>query len=222
MIHRDRLMSDLAALAEELCDPHRHTEVIWDTDQHRHKRARRAYTTTQEGLLAQLREIGHEGLKVSGSTKVVGKPGSKPPGLFEAMARHVYIAVTVAHWCQARAVPLRMSVEANIRALVGAAPAMDDATLARFVREVRYWHGQAATATGWAVEPFRPWVGCPGCGRVSSLCIALTDDGRDVRSAYCANADRDPATDELLCGASWTEETVAELVDYIRNAKEAA
>jgi len=216
---RDRIMAELAGLAEELCEPHQHTEVIWDTTERRHKRMRRAWTTVQDGLLAQLREIGHEGLKVGGSSgSGGGKPGSKPPGLFEAMARHVYIAVTVASWCQVRGLPLRIRVEDNIRALVGAAPVMDDDTLERFWREMRYWRGQAAVATGWVAAPFQPWIACPRCGRHSTLSISLTEDGRNARAAYCINTDRDLVTGELLCGATWSEETIGLLVDHIRAA----
>lgn len=213
---RDARMSELAGLAEELCDPHQHTEVIWDDNGHRNKRMRRAYTTTQDGLLAQLREIGHEGLKVGITKGTGGKPGSKPPGLFEAMSRHVYIAVTVAQWCQVRGVQIRMTVEENLRGLVGVAPAMDDETLDRFVREVRYWRGQAATATGWAAQPFQPWISCPTCGRQSTLSISMTEDGRGVRSAYCSNTDRDARTGDLICGSTWDGDTVGRLVRYIR------
>jgi hypothetical protein len=215
-VTRDELMSELAALAGELCDVHPHHEVIYDDNGYRHKRMRRIYTTTQEGLLAQLREIGHEGLKVGRSTGAGGKPGSKPPGLFEAMSRHVYIAVQAASWCRVQGVVLRMSVEDNIRGLVGSAPSMDDLTLAQFVREVRYWRGQAATATGWVAQPFHPWISCPRCGRQSTLSISMTEDGRGVRSAYCGNTDRDHVTGDLICGSSWDEGSVDQLVRYIR------
>jgi Zn ribbon nucleic-acid-binding protein len=199
-VNRDELMAELAALVDELCDTHLHHEVVWDDNGHRRKRMRRVYTTTQDGLLAQLREIGHEGLNVGGSSAGAGgKPGSKPPGLFEAMSRHVYIAGTVASWCRVQGVALRMSVEDNIRGLVGAASSMDDNTLGRFVREVRYWRGQAATATGWVAQPFHPWISCPTCGRQSTLSISMTEDGRGVRSAYCGNTDRD--TPRVTCSA---------------------
>jgi hypothetical protein len=211
-------MAELATLVEELTQPHQHSEVIWDDNGHGHKRMRRAWTTTQQGLLAQLREIGHEGLRVGGSRGGPGgKPASKPPGLFEAMARHVYIAVTVASWCRMQGIVLRVSVEDNLHALVGVAPAMDDVTLTRFMREVRYWRGQAATATGWVAQPFTPWIACPSCGRYSTLCISLAEDGRSVRSAYCVNTDREAAMGELLCGASWDEQTVGQLIQYIRD-----
>lgn len=222
MVNRDRVMAELAALAEELCDPHQHVEVIWDTTEHRHKRMRRAWTTVQDGLLAQLREIGHEGLKVGGSSSSGGRLGSKPPGLFEAMARHVYIAATVAAWCQCTGAPLRIRVEDNLRALLGVAPRMDDDTLLRFAREVRYWRGQAAVATGWVAAPFHPWIACPRCGRHSTLSISLTEDGRNARAAYCINTDRDQVTGELLCGASWSEEAIGVLVAHIRAAGEGA
>jgi hypothetical protein len=166
-VNRDELMSELAALVGELCDTHLHHEVVWDDNGHRRKRMRRVYTTTQDGLLAQLREIGHEGLNVGGSSAGAGgKPGSKPPGLFEAMSRHVYIAVTVASWCRVQGVALRMSVEDNIRGLVGAASSMDDNTLG-------------------AVRPRGALLAGPGghCDRLGCSAVPSLDLVPDVRPA---------------------------------------
>lgn len=211
-------LTELAEIAEMLCDPHRHTEVLYDADDRRNRRPRRVYTTTQDGLLKQLRDAAHEGLRV-GPPGTAGKPDSRPPGSFEALARHVYISVTVGQWCAALGVPVRDTVEGSVHALVGRAGALDDDARRRLLHEARYWRGQAQAATGWTSPPYAPPVPCPCCSRVGTLRVNLAS-----RGAYCASPER-TETGELICGATWAPGTVTEgsaLVKYIRAVTEAA
>lgn len=212
-MNRDQVVAEIAALAEELCDPHRHTERVEEWDRNRNRKVR-TYVTTQQGLLKQLRDIAAMGLKVgSGCGSGGGKPGSKPPGMFEALARHVYIVVEAGRWCDTVGLPQRDAVEGNIRALVGRAPSLDDQHLARLHKEVRFWRAQAATATGWETPPYTPPVPCPVCSRLGTVRINMAE-----RSAYCTNQDRNMWGD-LLCGMSVPPGGVTEdssLAIYIR------
>lgn len=204
-------MAELVGLAEELCDAHQHSEVVEEWVNRNRKR--RTVVTVQQGLLAQLREVSVEGLRVSDPMPGGGKPKSKPPGVFEALQRHVYIAVTAAQWCQSMGLPQRMTPEENIRAIVGKAPNLDDDGLGRLLREVRQWRRQAALATGWDSQPYSPMVRCPNprCARWSSIRIYATEPW----SAYCTNPDRGP-DNELVCGMLWSGDEVRELAAYVR------
>lgn len=216
-MNRDKVIRELADMAEELCEPHRHSEPIYDRDKWRNKKMTRVYTTTQAGLLAQLREVAAEGLKVSDPTPSTGKPKSKPPGVFEAFQRHVYIAVESGRWCTQLGLNTPRNPEDCIRALVGKAANLDDATLEQVVKEVRYWHRSACSATGWSTPPYTPAVLCPNCRAFSSLKISFRDEKWEHASAYCTNAARTPEG-ELVCGMAWPEGEMDELRDYVRAA----
>lgn len=210
MIDRDAILSDVLAAVDELADPHRHTEVIWDRDRHRNKRMSRAYSTTQDGLLKQLRDAAGEGLRVGDGPGGSAKPASKPPGAFEALCRHVFITVEVQGWVDALGVPRRATVEENLRALVGKAASLDDPMLLRLHSDVRYWRGQASAATGWTSLPYAPHAPCPVCGMFGTLRI-----NRSTNAAYCINAAR-TATGERVCGATWAPGCIGPLAAHIR------
>lgn len=209
-MNRDRLLNEIVVMAEELCDPHRHTEVIYDVDRHRNKKLSRCYTTTQDGLLKQLREVAAEGLKVGDPVRSGSKPKSKPPGVFDALSAHVYVAVESGHWCEQVGIDPRRTPEESIRGLVGKAPNLEDAVLVELHREVRFWHGQATVMTGWRTSPYTPPVRCPLCQRVGSLRVNL-----EAKSAYCSNTSR-KADNTLACGASWPPDGIDPLVAYVR------
>jgi hypothetical protein len=214
MSSRDRLISEIVAMAEELCDTHRHTEPIYETDHNRNRKLTTAYTTTQDGLLKQLREVSAEGLKVGNPTRSGGKPSSKPPGVFEALSAHVYIAVEAERWCNSVGIDPRRTPEESIRGLVGKAANLEELTLTQLHREVRFWHGQASVLTGWQLSAYTPPVPCPNCQRQASIRFSL-----ETKSAFCSNRDRGQSG-ELLCGASWSSDEVTELGNYVRRMTE--
>jgi hypothetical protein len=216
MSDRHDLMSELDRHVEELVEPRQHTELIWDVDQHRNRRVRRAYVTRQDGLMAQLRAVAHEGLRLrqEGRGGPSGKPGSRPPGCFDALNRHVYITAEAYSWATGLGVR-RPTVDQTILAFVGVAPLMTDVDLARLVRELRYWRGSAAVATGWVERPYTPPVPCPTCSRFGSLRVNI-----ETRGAYCTNPDRTP-TGELACGGAWPPGTAGQLFAYIKAHLEA-
>lgn len=206
-------MSDLATLAdlaEELCDARQHIERVWDRDHHRNRRLRRAYTTTQPGLLAQLAEAVTEATAVPDDGGGHSVPGSRPPGAWEAMARHSAITVAAARWCWSLRVEQRDSVEGNIRALVGVGGQLDRDTLAALVAEARVWRHAAAVMTGWASPSFTPQVACPivDCGRVNVIRVNL-----DRSIALCT-----------ACESRWSDDdgdgSFAVLAAYVESATE--
>lgn len=187
---------DIAAIAEELCEPHQHTEQIVDRDPaDRRKRRRRIWVTTQPGLISQLKTAseGHgDGRTEQGGSRV---PGSRPPGFWEALARHSAISIDVVRWCWELNLDIRDTPEAGIRALVGAATNLDDSTARDLLAALRGWRHQAAVMTGWAHPAFAPAVNCPivDCGRHATIRI-----NTDRMVAWC-----------IACDSRWDDEAGA-------------
>jgi hypothetical protein len=211
---RDAIVEEIARLVADLTTPREHVEPIYNG-----RKLIAAHATTQPGLLEQLRQVAHEGLKVEASgspTGPAGKPASRPPGCFDALNAHVYIVTEARRWGATWGLYGHTTVEACLRGLVGTAPNLDDAVLSRLLKDARYWRGMAASATGWETRPYTPPVPCPLCSRFATLRLNM-----DNRSAYCTNRDRRPDGD-LVCGLTWAPGTVDQLYAYIRGRLEAA
>lgn len=206
-------LTELADLADELCDPRQHVERVHDRVD-RGTRRMRAHVTTQAGLLAQLAEAAVEGAAAEETSGGRSVPQSRPPGCWEAIARHTAITLHVAHWCWDLRLEQRATVEANLRALVGAAPRVDSDTVRALVADARRWRHQAAVMTGWASPSFAPQAPCPQCARPGSIRINLAR-----KSAMCTNEARD-AQGRLLCGAMWDQDTIGLLGEYISQQTE--
>lgn len=206
---RDQLVGQIRGWVADLVDVRHHIEPILDDNGHGNRRLRRVYPSKQPSLVSLLRETAHEGLKVGGGSPVGRKPSSRPPGCFDALNALVYIGARAAAWCDVHHVA-RPEVEDNLRALVGLAPTLDDTDLGRLFREVRYWHGMAAAASGWAERPYTPPVSCPVCSRFGSLRLNI-----EARAGYCTNRERDRYGD-MVCGAAWKPNHAEPLFAYIR------
>lgn len=202
-MNRDRALAELADLVEQLAEPHQHHEPIVDRDRHRNRTIRRAWSTRQDGLLMQLAAAA---IDTTASEHASGPvvPGSRPPGGWEALALHAAITIGAVRWCWQLWLGQRDTVQANLRALVGSAPGLDDQTLTKLLADVRGWHHQAAVMTGWADPAYAPHVPCPGCEQQGGLRVHVSR-----RMAMCVRAQ---------CGARWTPETIGVLADYIRAA----
>lgn len=202
-----QMLADIAALVEELCDPHQHTEPIHDRDHHRNRRMRRAWTTTHPGLLAQLAEAVTDATSVTedGPTSR-GVPRSRPPGSWEALAAHSAITVAVHRWCWRLRLDPRDTAENTIRLLVGAVPTDQ---LGCLLADLRSWRHQAAVMTGWTTPAYAPSVPCPMCETPGSLRVNLA---RQV--AVCTNRALDD-NGALVCGASWEPDSIGLLARYI-------
>jgi hypothetical protein len=200
------LLADLADLVDELCDPHQHVERVHDRVG-RGTRRMRAYVTVQQGLLAQLAAAAVDGA-AGGDEPPSARPipQSRPPGCFEALARHTAITLHVARWCWDLRIAQRDTVEGNMRALVGAAGGLDGVVLQDLVAAAKGWRHQAAVMTGWASPRFAPDVPCPSCERRGTIRINLS---RQV--AMCTSE---------TCGALWEADTIGVLADYIRQQTE--
>lgn len=215
---RDEIVQEIGSLAAELTQPREHVEPILDDNGYGRKTVRRAWTTTQPSLLDQLRTMAHEGLRVGARPPgSVGKPSSRPPGNFEALAVSTSImagattwAISLV-WCFDQRSPVGI-----VRALVGAAPTMAIEDLQELLREMRYWRNMAAIATGWAEPLWSPAVPCPLCGRFGSLRIDA-----EARAAYCGNRNRRP-DGAIECAASWPAGTADQLFAYVRETLERA
>lgn len=185
---------DIADVAEELVEPHRHVEMVTDRDPaDRRKRRRRAWATTQPGLITQLGQAAQMAASAPGEGSGASVPGSRPPGSWEALARHTAITAYVTRWCWSLKLDIRDTVEQNVRALVGAAAGLDDDTAAALLSELRAWRHQAAVMTGWSQPDFAPAaVPCPvvDCTKVSTLRINV-----DRMVALCT-----------ACGSVWDDE----------------
>jgi hypothetical protein len=171
----DRQMAHITELAEQLADPTQHTEPITEWTRSRNKRTRRAWTTTQPGLLQQLAEqITARGMDDGDST---GRPipGSRPPLNLSALAVHVEVSIASSRWLWSLRAELRDTPEANVRALVGLAPGLDDDVAALLLDEMTTWVRWASVLTGWRSKPYRPRCPCPvaGCGKINTLVINL-------------------------------------------------
>lgn len=196
-------LADIAALADELTDPHRHRQPyeIWTRSRHRKILH---HVTTQPGLLTQLRD--------QYEPTAAGEPGSNPPDSrpplnLEAISRHTMITLAATRWCWSLRIDLRDTVESNIRALVGAAGQLDHDDQSALHAELRQWHTWAAVLTGWQTPPYRPHTAtCPACAARGSLTIRL-----DTQRAYCRHVD---------CGATWDPTTIGLLADHIRRTTE--
>lgn len=183
-------LDQIAETADALTEPHLHREPIhyWDTNRHRKLRH---HITVLPGLLAQLYQSV---IPASSSAEphAGGVPGSRPPLAVEALSRHDEIAMAVLRWCRQLDLEPRVSVDSNVRALVGAAGRLDGDDQKELLREMRRWRGWCSVMAGWenVFNPAGATCPRPGCGRTSTLRINLT-----AKTALCR-----------ACGTTWSDE----------------
>ncbi|MGK5737262.1 DUF7341 domain-containing protein [Micromonospora sp. URMC 103] len=187
---RNATLTTITTLAEQLCDPRHHVERIpyWDTNRNRKYRE---WRTTQPGLLAQLHEAAVEPADARNDPGPRSVPGSRPPLALEALSTHMAITAYAAHWCWSLKIDQRDTVEANIRALVGKAPTLDDDALTALASEMRRWTHWAAVASRWVAPPFEPHVPCPACQAVGKLRVNLR-----AQIAHCRGCQNTWAADD--------------------------
>jgi hypothetical protein len=200
------LLHQITETADALTEPtmNREPYAVWDGNRNRKIRH---HITVQPGLLAQLYQSV---IPASSSEQAPagGVPGSRPPLAVEALSRHDQISMAVLRWCASLDLPARVSVESNVRALVGAAAKLDEDTAAAMLDEMRQWRSWCTVYLGWE-NIFRPaGVPCPlaGCGALGELRVNLTS-----ATALCRS-----------CSAAWTEAdgSINLLAEYIRTRTE--
>jgi len=199
------MLDAIRDLADQLTEPHMHREpyTLWVN----RNRKTLHHVTVQPGLLAQLYQSVIPASS-SGDAPAGGVPGSRPPLALEALSRHDEIAMLVMGWCEELRLPLRVSVESNVRALVGAAPTLDNEGQRDLLAALRRWRHWCAVLTDWE-HLYQP-RGIP--------CIAITDGVQCEQS----NTLRINLTAKTAmckaCGATWSDDdgSISVLADYIR------
>lgn len=182
------LLDQISDIADELTEARQHREpyTVWDHNRHRKTRH---HITIQPGLLAQLYQSVIPAWS-TGEEPAGGVPGSRPPLAVEALSRHDEIAMAALGWCDRLGITGRVSVESNVRALVGGAGNLDRGQLAALHADMRRWRGWCNVYLGWEHVVRIAGVRCPlpDCSTLSSLRINLTN-----ATAVCHH-----------CGADWS------------------
>lgn len=194
------LIREIDDLADELCDPHQHTELIsagWTKSRNKAKPIR--HTVVLPGLIQQLYEtaLDPSAALLEGGTHA--KQKSRPPLAVEALSAHQDICSGAERWVSSIRIPLRKTVESNIRALVGVVPKFDLDTLEALLGEMRQWRRWAALMTGWDKPPLRSRIPCPECESRNAIWINL-----DRMLAVCRE-----------CQAYWEGEQIADLATLV-------
>lgn len=210
------ILADIADVVSELADGRQHTERIRRWDRNRNEQWD-THITIQPGLLAQLYES-----VIPGSADAEGSrphPTSRPPLAIEALSLYGVIQIAVFRWAHSLRLEQRDTTESMLRALVGAAPQLDDDTAKALLSELRAWRRWCAVMTGWESALYSPRVPCPVCERMGTLRINLT-----AKSAFCRGG-WDPGQpkrtgDAALydCDGWWDESTIGVLAEWIRAA----
>lgn len=195
------MISDIADLAEELCDAHQHREPVYEWTASRHRRQVRVHVTVQPGLLVQLHRAVVP-LLSSAADDAGGGGGvarSRPPLQLEAFDRYHEIGVQTARWAGELGLRPRLTAQGNIRGLVGRADRMSEDDQRELRSTLARWRGWAATMTGWQAL-YTPRATCPvtECGQ-RGLRINLSNE-----SACCSS-----------CGATWSPEKIGILAAHI-------
>jgi len=200
-------INDIVDLAEQLCDPHRHRESLWEWTPSRHRRKTGEHITTQPGLLIQL----HQAVVPLLSQAADDAGGaftarSRPPLQLEALDRHHAITIAAAGWVTGQGLRLKLTARDNIRTLVGHTGRLDTDHLHMLRADLRRWRNWAATMSGWETT-YRPRANCPiiECGAKNTLRVNLGSE-----TGICA-----------ACGAAWDAATVGILANHISNEKPA-
>jgi hypothetical protein len=187
--------------ADELTEPHAHTERIPYWDDNRNKKFRE-HRTTQPGLLAQLYEAAVDPVVVVQEGGGRAKPKSKPPLALEALSRYDDVCAGALRWVRSIRLTPRDTVQSNIRGLVGEATRFDLDTLEALYAEMRTWRNWAAVMTGWQTQVFRPRISCPMCQSRGSIRV----NGAQ-QLAYCNE-----------CQTSWEGEQLLDMAERVRVA----
>jgi hypothetical protein len=202
------ILEHITNLADELTEPHIHTEPVLYWDDNRNRKTRH-HRTIRPGLLAELYQSVIPA-SCGPDAPTGGVPGSRPPLAVEALSRHDEISMAVLRWCTSLNLTSRAGAESNVRALVGAAANLDRDTATALLSEMRQWRRWCAVLTGWENLYQPAGVPCPvvDCGKSNTLRINLT-----AQTAMCR-----------ACAATWSGDdgTITVLASYIRTRTDRA
>src|SRR2546425_12058 len=175
---RDMLLADIHSAVADLTDRRIHVEGYWTWTAARHRRMC-AHRTEQASLLDQMRaQVAHG--STDGAVAGAASPDGRPPLALEVLDRLMAVEAAAARWVvDWLGLPGRDSPEANLRAMLGAAGALDGPDLRAMAADVGRWRNWAEILTGWRTPPWRPQAPCPLCER-TALVIRL-----DSKTALC-------------------------------------
>lgn len=202
------VLLDLAAVADELCNPIRTVERIVEPDQHRNMRGRRGraprriWVAQFPSLLDQLALAVQPGETFAEPETIVGAhqpPGPRYPARLVAVDRLLAIQAGAAMWCRAARLTLREQTSFNIRALVGVAPTLPSGDQDGLLTAMRGWHTWAAVASCWQRPDDAPRGTCPACDARNTIRVRLA-----ARKAFC-----------VACGAWWDDSTMGVLAEHM-------
>ncbi len=194
--------AEIAELADELCDPRQHVEMVpggWTKSRNKAKPTR--HVVVLPGLIQQLYDAALDpaAALMEGAG---GKPKSRPPFAVEIFSTYDDIVKGAMRWVHAVRAEPRDTVQSNIRARVGLVHKLDIDTAEALFLELRTWRRWCATMTGWDRPPFRPRICCPECESKGSIWI-----NGDKMLAYCKE-----------CQAHWEGDQIGDLAELVRAA----
>src|ERR1044072_7335583 len=127
--------SEIAELAEELCEPHVHTERVPTWDKNRNKKYV-VHRTTQPGLLAQLYQAAVDPVSTPGAATSHSKLQSRPPLAVAALSVYFDICAGAQRWVREFEMEVRVGPESNIRALIGMGARIPDGVLEELLSDL--------------------------------------------------------------------------------------
>jgi hypothetical protein len=202
----DDLLTRIRDTADTLTEPHIHREpyTVWTGQRHRQTRH---HITPQHGLLRQLYNavLPATIAENDGGGTI---PASRPPLELEALSRFEQITATTRNWCTQAGIRPRGNTESTIRALVAAAPNLDEPQQRDLHADLRRWTSWCRVYLGYEHIHTARGARCPlsDCHTLGVLRVNLT-----TSHALC-----------VACGATWQPDTIGVLAEHIRASRQGA
>lgn len=201
LVHDERPdpLTDLAAAVRELTTSQVNAARFVRQDKAGRPHEHAVHVTRHPSLLDQLRAAGTAGRGEDAA--MTGGYESRPAARLEAVDVLRGIASDADDWIVRKftAEP-RLTLEDNLRELVGLAGGADKGVQHSLARAASGWTTRARVVTGWDSAPWRPNAGCPACENVGGLRVRLEE-----HAAAC-----------LQCGETWSPDRIGILADYLR------
>ena len=206
MTHTDPLIRLADAIAE-LVEPRTHREALTPDQAPISVATLRpihgAVLTHVASLIDQLNHIQPGGGIEGGSHRV---PGSRPTAHLEALDALMLIDTESNQWLALLGLRDRDDVAANLRALVGAAPALIAHDLTDLAKNAARWLTLARVITGWEIPAKRYDNTCPLCASRGTLRVRAGNGLAYAEvSAACVS-----------CWEHWDSTSIGLLAEHIR------
>jgi hypothetical protein len=194
----------IADAVDELTRSHTNNEPYNRLDEHGTLIAGR-HQTHVPPLLEQLQQALEPTTR--GTEPMGTVPGSRPSARIDAMDVYMRIDQAAYIWCKTYVEQRRWdSLTDRLRALVGAAPNMEDDDQHSLARESRRWVTWAKVTTGWEVPARQPDNTCPLCATRGSLRVRVGNGVTSNEASACC----------VACGEAWDDSNIGLLAEHIR------